>query len=570
MKNLPILLALRRSTSLLVLCALASLAGAQPGTVLSSQKISSSTGGFAGPLDDYDEFGTCVASLGDLNGDTLGDIVVGVDGDDDGGLECGAVWILFLATNGTVKGEAKISMTAGGFRGILAPDDYFGSAVTSLGDFDGSGTYDIAVGAWGDDGIGFNRGAVWLLGLNTDGSASAEREIADRVGGLGGVLKSGDRFGSAVAYLGDLDGDGVGELAVGAPGDDSGGVDHGAVWVLFLDSTGYVKAKAKISDLHGAFGGDLDDEDRFGSALGTLGDLDRDGVVDLAVGAPGDDDGGTDRGAVWVLFLSGDGTVKDEQKISAAYGGFGGALADYDQFGTAVTQIADHDGDTVTDVVVGAPADGDGGPLHGAIWVLFLDVDGTVRYEQKISETAGGFEGPLGDLGRFGSSLAFLDDHDRDGVGDIACGARFDNDGGAMRGAVWILFLDGTPEASAAPRFGLGINADILTNVTLPVLGQTWIAELDAAGHDPSICGIMGGDTPMGGLVLGIGEILVDFFMGNQLIFTVLPHASGVVTFQHPIPLDVSFGGFAVYTQGLVLGTPGANLSNGIDLVLGK
>ena len=58
--------------------------------------------------------------------------------------------------------------------------------------------------------------------------------------------------------------------------------------------------------------------------MAALGDLDGDGVGDLAVGAPRDDDGGTDRGAVWVLFLNTDGTVKSHQKISDTEGGFTG------------------------------------------------------------------------------------------------------------------------------------------------------------------------------------------------------------------------------------------------------
>jgi hypothetical protein len=77
------------------------------------------------------------------------------------------------------------------------------------------------------------------------------------------------------------------------------------VWVLFLKPDGMVKSHQRISDTHGNFPGDLSNKDRFGIAATSLGDLDDDGVVDLAVGAECDDDGGEDHGAVWVLFLSG-------------------------------------------------------------------------------------------------------------------------------------------------------------------------------------------------------------------------------------------------------------------------
>ncbi|MCH8851931.1 MAG: FG-GAP repeat protein, partial [Planctomycetes bacterium] len=71
--------------------------------VLSHQKISDTEGGFTGILDNSDIFGSSVASLGDLDGDGVGDLAVGATGDDDGGPPHGAVWVLFLNTDGTVK-----------------------------------------------------------------------------------------------------------------------------------------------------------------------------------------------------------------------------------------------------------------------------------------------------------------------------------------------------------------------------------------------------------------------------------------------------------------------------------
>ena len=80
----------------------------------------------------------------------------------------------------------------------------------------------------------------------------------------------------------------------------------GAVWMLLLKSDGTVKSHQKISDTEGGFTGGLDDDDWFGVAgVASLGDLDGDGRGDLAVGAPHDDDGGANRGAVWILFLDG-------------------------------------------------------------------------------------------------------------------------------------------------------------------------------------------------------------------------------------------------------------------------
>jgi len=140
-----------------------------------------------------------------------------------------------LPSTGTVGSQVKISNGQGGLAaGSLDASDFFGSSVASLGDLDGYGVGDMAVGAENDESTGGDpgEGAVYVLLMNSNGTVNSQVKISDGEGGLAaGSLDGGDSFGSAVASLGDLDGDGVGDMAVGARDDGTG-----AVYVLSLAS----------------------------------------------------------------------------------------------------------------------------------------------------------------------------------------------------------------------------------------------------------------------------------------------------------------------------------------------
>ena len=416
--------------------------GNEAARVDSQRKISSNSGGFNGNLAAGDQFGSAVVSIGDLEGDGVTDLAVGAPYADDGAADAGAVWILFMDSDGRVDTQQKIAEGAGNFDGNLDKDDRFGSAVASPGDLNDDGVADLAVGAPGDDAGGTDRGAVWILFLNADGKVRLYQKISDSAGGFGGNLKDGDEFGSAVAAIGDLDGDGITDLAVGAPYTDAGGTDSGAIWILFLDTDGKVKAQQKIAEGAGGFNGNLKSGDRFGNAVTGIGDLDGDGINDLAVGADLSDIGGTDRGAVWILFMDRDGRVKSKQKIADSDGGFKGSLNDGDQFGSALAGLGDLDGDGTIDLAVGANRSDIGGTDRGAVWILSLDNDGKVKAQQKIADGAGGFKGKLNDGDQFGSAVADIGNLDDKNLSDMAVGAPLDDDGGTDKGALWILFLD--------------------------------------------------------------------------------------------------------------------------------
>lgn len=359
---------------------------------------------------------------------------------DDGGPNRGAVWIVGLASDGTTTSVQKISSTAGNFSGPLDNNDRFGGAVASLGDLDGDGYPSLAVGA--DAGLdNTDPGTVWILELSFDRNVQSEQIITSGRGGFDGSLGGTDKFGSGLANLGDIDDDGKTNLAVGARYDPGNG--RGSVWILDLNDDGTVADEQKITPNTGGFEASLDANDKFGNALSSLGDLDGNGTVELAVGANGDGDG-----AIWILSLNEDGTVADEQKISASAGGFGG-----NKLGGAIAATQDLNSDGVNELLNGV-----GGSDHA--WILYLNSDGTVTDEEKIAAGQGGFDGSVTDGDSFGSAIAPLGDVDGDGTLDLLVGAKHTDDGGTDYGAVWTLFGERYPLPVELAQFDAQSNGD--------------------------------------------------------------------------------------------------------------
>ncbi|MDT0686317.1 T9SS type B sorting domain-containing protein [Autumnicola psychrophila] len=396
-------------------------------------KIDNSSQNFSGALNFGDQFGYSVDNIGDLNNDGIEDIIVGAFTDDNGGANKGAVYILFLNEDDTVKNFQKISDTQGGFNGNLDNNDVFGASVAYLGDLNGDGKPEVAVGAEYDGDGGYWHGAVYILSLNTDGTVATHAKISDFEGGFSGIFDGEVVFGTDVENIGDFNGDGIQDIVVGARRDPDGGIETGAIWLLFLNDDFTVKAYKKISETRGGFTGNLQSGDYFGGSVASLGDLDGDGVVDLAVGTYRDHDGGSDYGAFYVLFLDSDGSVKNSQKISATTGGGNFPLNSNAIFAKSIDTLSDIDGDGLIEILVGCARCNNPvtGQQTGAFFIVELNSDGTVTENYQYAENVGGFIGDLVSGDSFGISVAFISNSD---LLKVVAGAFKDEEG-----AVWIM-----------------------------------------------------------------------------------------------------------------------------------
>ena len=216
-------------------------------------------------------FGASVASAGDVDDDGYGDLVVGVPGSDGTGLDAGRVYV-FRGSPYDVSTSPSWTIEAPSAQASAA----FCTTVAGL-DLDGDGFSDVIAGAPLRDGVRADEGRIAVI-AGTENGPSATSVIAIDAPGD----EMGARFGASIA-VGDVTGDGQPDLAVGAPGADGVTVDAGAVFVYAGTATGLgTSVTVRLGDVSGTTGAAL------GTSVARLGDVDGDGIAELAAGAPND------------------------------------------------------------------------------------------------------------------------------------------------------------------------------------------------------------------------------------------------------------------------------------------
>ncbi len=295
-------------------------------------------------------FGTSVEAMGDMDGDGVTEVAVGSPLSFVDGVNTGTLHVLFLNPDGAVKRTAEINGSSPNGP-QLTWNDLFGSSVANLGDLDGDGVTDMAVGASDHHHFATSPGDLYIMLMNSDGTVKRTMAINGDTPN-GPSVAPGDLFGISAENIGDLDGDGVIDLAVGATGHLSSPASVGAVHILFMNPDGTVKRTAAI-DSATPNGPSLVLGDKFGTSVAGLGDLDGDGVTEIAVGATGRFLGGISTGDVYVLFMNPDGTVKRTAEINSATPN-GPSLVERGYYGFSAASMGDLDGDGTIELAVGA------------------------------------------------------------------------------------------------------------------------------------------------------------------------------------------------------------------------
>jgi hypothetical protein len=381
--------------------------------------------GFRLDGDGEDFSGSSVAGVGDFNGDGFDDLIIGAP------RGANASYVVFGSASGF--GASFDLATLDGMNGFrvegIDVNDYSGSSVAGAGDVNGDGFGDLIIGTPsagpgifpgpGESYVIFGRGEGFPAVLDP---TSLDGTIGFRFGGILGAEGSG----SSVAGAGDINGDGFGDLVIGAPNAGHAGtyVGPGQSYVVFGTASGF-NASLDSASLDGTNGFRLDGAGGgIGSSVAGAGDVNGDGFADLIVSAPGADYG---AGYSYVVFgrASGFGASFDLATLDGANGFRLDGVNRYDESGTSVAGAGDVNGDGFDDIIIGARLAPGADEYAGASYIVFGGAAGFgATLDLASLDGTNGFRlDGIVNYDNAGRSVAGAGDVNGDGFGDLIIGA---------------------------------------------------------------------------------------------------------------------------------------------------
>ena len=452
---------------------------------------------------DYDQAGYRVAAAGDVNGDGLDDLLISAPDSDVPLVNAGQTYLLFGREVGWQL-DASLGVADASFVGEESNDNS-SYAACGAGDLDGDGFDDLAIGAYGNDEASADAGKVYVVFGGPSGW-TLQIPLADALASFLGE-DTGDRAGYSLAAAGDLDGDGLDDLLIGAYRSGDAAYQAGEVYVVFGADPVAWSTGVDLALLPASFLGEAAD-DFAGKGLGGGGDMNGDGFDDLVVGATNNDEGAAAAGKVYLVFGRGGGWAPDTSLATADatfLGETGGAYA-----GRAVDIAGDLNGDGLDDLVIGAYGRDDPGIDAGETYLVFGRPE-YVGQQISLADADASFVGELaGDFA--GWSAAGAGDVDGDGFDDLLVGA-YKRDGWELdSGAAYLLL--GAPTGWAMRTSLADAGAAVLGETAYDYLGRSvaGVGDVDGDGFDDFLVGVSGNDD----FETDSGEVLVVFGEANE------------------------------------------------------
>ncbi len=246
--------------------------------------------------------------------------------------------------------------------------------------------------------------------------------------------KDNDNAGYSVAMAGDVNGDGYGDILIGAYLNSEGGSNNGQVYLILGGPTGWT-TDIDLGKADASWWGEAND-DYAGFSVAGAGDVNGDGFDDIIVGAYGSDDAGTDGGQVYLIFGKADGWQMDMSlgKVDASILGTDKA----EQAGYSVAGVGDVNGDGFDDILFGANSNDVNGDDSGRSYLFFGKADGW-NMDMKDGNADAAFYG-VNSYDSSGTSVAGVGDVNKDGYDDIIIGAPYNDDNTGDAGAAYVFF----------------------------------------------------------------------------------------------------------------------------------